>query len=408
MQSLSLKHVAWHCGSSLGYKTACRNANSIGIEMCCSGNYLVSSKTQDLTIKLIAYIWKQQGWKVDEIDKRLLRHYDVVKSNKKCPAQFVNNPVEWTNFKNKLRKELGGSMEKKPVKLQQYGAHFTNIDRLAYIPMENPKGETVSAAATSAQWNGRYPDAISNAELFNMSTYKPSSGVVNQGVKEFLTDTLGIGFKDNKKPEISWKNNINAPDWLGGYPMLLRDGELAFTNVPAGLEGKRARTAIAFNDTTFSFFWVTAADGCELKDFALAIKDKGFHTALNLDGGGSTAFVTPGASYEQKRKVRGKIGLWIKGGTGNKLGKNSQIKPANTNTGMLQDKTKAAGTTLTISANGGLNMRSSAPSGSVVEVLPNKSRVNWYGYYTIKNNIKWYYVKAPSGKTGYISSQFVK
>ena len=31
------------------------------------------------------------------------------------------------------------------VNLQQYGSFFENIDRLAYIPMNNPKGETVTA-----------------------------------------------------------------------------------------------------------------------------------------------------------------------------------------------------------------------------------------------------------------------
>ena len=99
--------------------------------MCCSGNYLVSMKTQDLTIKLIAYLWKELGWKVEDVETRLVRHYDCVLSNKKCPAQFVNNPAEWTNFKNKLKKELGGSK----VKIQQYGSYFNNIDRIAYIPM---------------------------------------------------------------------------------------------------------------------------------------------------------------------------------------------------------------------------------------------------------------------------------
>lgn len=178
-QSVSLKNVAWHCGSSKGYKGACTNDNSIGIEMCCSGNYMVSAKTQDNTIQLLLYIWGQQGWGINDVEKRLWRHYDCVKSNKKCPAQFVNNPAEWENFKNKLINALKKKEKAQKVNLQQYGSFFENIDRLAYIPMNNPKGETVTAAAGTAEWNGRRPDAICNAELFNMTTYAPSSGVVS-------------------------------------------------------------------------------------------------------------------------------------------------------------------------------------------------------------------------------------
>ena len=189
--------------------------------------------------------------------------------------------------------------------------------------------------------------------------------------------------------------------------MLLRDGELAFTKEPTGLSGKKARTALAFNNTTFSFFWVNAADACTLKDFALAIKEKGFHTAINLDGGGSTAYVTPGVSYEQGRKVRGKIGLWIKGGTGNKIAKNATIQNQKVSQ-MLQDKSKANGKKLKVTANSGLNLRKSAPNGAAIEVLKKNSQVTWYGYYTIIDNITWYYVKAPSGNVGYVSSQYVK
>ena len=189
--------------------------------------------------------------------------------------------------------------------------------------------------------------------------------------------------------------------------MLLRDGEIAFSKVPSGLSGKRARTALAINDTTFSFFWVKESDGCSLKEFAQAIKEKGFHTAINLDGGGSTAFVTPGASYEQGRKVRGKVALWVKNGTGNKLAQNTALKNQKVSQ-MLQDKSKASGKKLTITANGGLKLRKSAPNGDTIEVLPKKSTVMWYGYYTTINNVIWYYVKAPSGNVGYVSSQYVK
>lgn len=375
--------------------------------MCCSGNYLVSESTQILSAKLVAYIFKQQGWKISEIDKRVLRHYDVGKNNKKCPAQFVANSLQWTAFKQKIKKELV-----KEIKLQQFGARWEDIEHLQYIPMQNAKGETVSTAAKTFKWNGRYADAISNAELFD-KYYRPSSGVVANGVVQLLTETFGLGIKDGKKAEISYKNQMKAQDWLGAYPMLVHNGKIAFDKVPIGLGGCRGRTAFAYNATHFAFFWVKEEDGCELDAFAMAIIEKGFTEAINGDGGGSTAFATPGVVYEQKRKVRGKLGMWIKNGTGNKLAKNSRIqqtttKPAAAAPTMQQDKTKAKGVKLAVSTTKGLNLRASAPNGRVKKVIPYKEQVNWYGYYVVINGTTWYYIQTKDGTTGYASSEFLK
>ena len=126
-----------------------------------------------------------------------------------------------------------------------------------------------------------------------------------------------------------------------------------------------------------------------------------------MDGGGSTAVVTPGVVYEQGRKVRGKIGLWVKGGKGNKLSQNASIKQPST-TGMQQDKSKAKGVKLTITALTSLRLRKSAPSGETLEMLKRNSKVDWYGYYCMVGNDKWYYVKTPSGKVGYISAKYAK
>lgn len=44
-QSVPLNSVAWHCGAQTYKHAYCRNANSIGIEMCCTaGNYKISKR----------------------------------------------------------------------------------------------------------------------------------------------------------------------------------------------------------------------------------------------------------------------------------------------------------------------------------------------------------------------------
>ena len=76
---------------------------------------------------------------------------------------------------------------------------------------------------------------------------------------------------------------------------------------------------------------------------------------------------------------------------------------------MQRDSSKSKGITLTVATKGSkLNMRSYPSYGSVIEELKNKSTVKYYGYYYYYNGEMWYYVQSPSGKTGYVHSDYVK
>ena len=99
-QSVELRDQAWHCGTSLGYKTACRNSNSFGIEMCTSGNYTVSEKTKINAAYLCAELCKMVGITASKVDTYVLRHYDI--THKQCPAQMVAES-EWSLFKSKVK-----------------------------------------------------------------------------------------------------------------------------------------------------------------------------------------------------------------------------------------------------------------------------------------------------------------
>ena len=54
--------------------------------MCTSGNSLVSQITQNNAAQLAADLCYLLGISAAEVDKYVLRHYDIVASNKKCPA----------------------------------------------------------------------------------------------------------------------------------------------------------------------------------------------------------------------------------------------------------------------------------------------------------------------------------
>ena len=99
-QSVKDADTAWHCGASSYRHEACRNANSIGIELCSKkdsrGNYYFMDQTVYNAAVLARQLMQTYG-----IDRaHVLRHYDV--TGKKCPAPMVDNPTLWENFLNLL------------------------------------------------------------------------------------------------------------------------------------------------------------------------------------------------------------------------------------------------------------------------------------------------------------------
>lgn len=148
-QSINLKDIAWHCGCSLGYKnTACRNSNSIGIEMCTSGNSLVSQITQNNAAQLVADLCYLLGISATEVDKYVLRHYDIVASNKQCPAQFVTYPEQWKKFKNKIKELI--NKKQKEMKKEMTQEDFNRMMVQYFIDASKEKED--SWATEAIKW----------------------------------------------------------------------------------------------------------------------------------------------------------------------------------------------------------------------------------------------------------------
>lgn len=94
-QSVQDTDVAWHCGSKNPRHPYCRNANSIGVEMCNSVGS-VPEAVRARTAAFVRELMDKYGVPVENV----LRHYDV--TGKRCPAPWVDNPAEWMEFKKML------------------------------------------------------------------------------------------------------------------------------------------------------------------------------------------------------------------------------------------------------------------------------------------------------------------
>lgn len=99
-RSVKDKDIAWHCGAKTYWHPTCRNANSIGVEVCMwdkQGN--VRQGSIDRAVLLVRELMAKYCIDAEHI----VRHYDV--TGKKCPAPMVDDPGLWENFKNQLKEE---------------------------------------------------------------------------------------------------------------------------------------------------------------------------------------------------------------------------------------------------------------------------------------------------------------
>lgn len=112
-QSVQDTDVAWHCGSKNPRHPYCRNANSIGIEMCNSVGG-VPEAVRDRTAAFVRELMDKYGLDSSHV----LRHYDV--TGKRCPAPWVDNPVDWMEFKKMLEEDDDMSYEQFEQYMNRY------------------------------------------------------------------------------------------------------------------------------------------------------------------------------------------------------------------------------------------------------------------------------------------------
>ena len=112
-QSVQDTDVAWHCGSKNPRHPYCRNANSIGVEMCNSVGG-VPEAVRARTAAFVRQKMKEYGLDVNHV----LRHYDV--TGKRCPAPWVDNPAEWMEFKKMLEEDDDMSYEQFEQYMNRY------------------------------------------------------------------------------------------------------------------------------------------------------------------------------------------------------------------------------------------------------------------------------------------------
>lgn len=176
-QSVEDKDVAWHCGAKSYKHPECRNANSIGIELCVrnKGSKADTSKDwyfEDATVAGAVQLTKELMAKYGVPASRVIRHHDV--TGKICPNPYVYNHTKhtWDAFKAQISGQNTSSQPSNSVSTVTGTSHTV------------VKGDTLSAIAKA--WG------VSTSELaaFN-GISNPNNINVGQVIKKPSKSTSG-------------------------------------------------------------------------------------------------------------------------------------------------------------------------------------------------------------------------
>ncbi len=204
--------------------------------------------------------------------------------------------------------------EKKFKSGRIYTVPLSDIEYIGYFYGKNGKETVKNAYARIKKLRGSAPDFLMNAELFDFKSRAAASDVVAGGVIHRLTEGYGIAFPENKTAVFSYKNNVKGTDYVGAYPVLVRERKGAGTT-PAGIGGSRGRTALGVgNGNLYVALVPDGGNDATLTELRSALVLAGAEDAINLDGGGSTQFYAPRGNYFSGRPVRGFVGVWLRGG----------------------------------------------------------------------------------------------
>lgn len=169
-QSVEDKNIAWHCGASSYKHAECRNANSIGIELCVRKKNTASLGAtdkdwyfEDATVEAAAELTKYLMTKYGVPAVNVIRHYDV--TGKICPNPYVYNTTShtWDEFKKKISGAAAAESTDKLYRVQKSWGD-TKSQAGAYTSLDNAK-KACAEGYTVYDWDGNAVYSVKAPEI---------------------------------------------------------------------------------------------------------------------------------------------------------------------------------------------------------------------------------------------------
>lgn len=199
-QSVEEKNIAWHCGATSYKHPKCRNANSIGIELCCKtkGSTSIADANwyfEDATVTSAIALTKELMVKYNIPADHVIRHYDV--TGKTCPAPYVFNTGRhsWNQFEAAI-KSTSTSLSKN----QNETISQEETAKIGWNAFISAGYSTIAAAALLGNLNAESGLKANNLQ----NSYERSLGVTDEtytstidsrkySKEQFYNDKAGYG-----------------------------------------------------------------------------------------------------------------------------------------------------------------------------------------------------------------------
>lgn len=211
-------NIAWHCGAKSYKHAECRNANSIGIEMCVrkrntdsmsatDKDWYFEDATVEKTVELTRYLMDKYSVSASHV----IRHYDV--TGKICPNPYVYNTTEhtWDDFKKKISAGGGEADGKRLYHVRKsWGDVKSQIGAFTYL--DNAK-KVCKAGYTVYDWNGKavYPEVAETPEktIWDFLTGKGLNAYATAGLMGNLYAESGL---NSCNLQNSYNNKLGMDD----------------------------------------------------------------------------------------------------------------------------------------------------------------------------------------------------
>ena len=158
-QSVDDKNRAWHCGHDVGgryYHDTCRNANSIGVEICMldkAGNVRPAAVAK--TAELVRWLMQRYNIPLSNV----VRHYDV--THKSCPAPMVTSPAMWAAFKKELEEPELTEKQVRAIAREETKNYLASLEKL---PASDWAAQELAQAKSNGITDGTAPQAYATRE----------------------------------------------------------------------------------------------------------------------------------------------------------------------------------------------------------------------------------------------------
>lgn len=147
------------------------------------------------------------------------------------------------------------------------------------------------------------PAIVTNGGFFNMNDGKPVMDLADEG-KVLATGNTPSGMAIFGDKELSLSPRTGKErDYLSAYPVLIENGKATAITYATEINYNARRTVYAWDDTTLYVITVDSP-GMNFSKLQEVLLKMGVHSAVNLDGGGSTIKVENGKKVTAQAYVR--------------------------------------------------------------------------------------------------------